>query len=1763
MAPRSFTLTIVKIIPVIAATFVILALLLWSILRVPLVRWGISDINKSMNGTLQVDRITFPYGTIVLHEPLLTLRDGTSVCRAKELSIRYSVKDLLIHRSFVGMVKDITLTAPHLSVIIDEKGKMNLSRLIEPQAKKLDIVPLLKKFSGSAIIKEGEIVYLDADKKTFRPSFAHVDCSLIPQEQGDFSVTLDALVKGTPLSSSLSGRGTVNFSSPHVAINIKGHEMEGSSWGNYLLRQTIMEVTKGSGDFTLTIRGASSALESLPSGIFLWGSLDLRDGEVFLRPLGSAFTDIDGHVEFNENYAQIERGRARLGGSQLELSGQIFGFKDPSLDFDIAFKDFDIAPLSHLKGIKGIPRLKGKLSGALHLGGDPQFPIIEGRLSLPRGSVDGRSFEDVALEGRYTTAGIKITSMHSTMGGGQYSGHGWVFPQSEHLLLDISGHDAPFTFDAGKGGTVAGKTRFKVNLLGTFKNPTIVGQAWSDNLTLAGEHYDAGTAAFLMQGPTIILKKGLIGKNGGLFSASGIVDMADRRFDLFLEASSFPLPQAGPLIGAVSCTANLFGTTNAPMFYGIVGSQKFQYGDLALENLTIPLKSDGSFVSLAPSSAIWKGSPVRFSGGMALGREPYLEMAVITDRLSLSNLPAAGSLSLRGNGMGEARISGGPSVGYLCRGNALIDGGKVFGSAWLGSSKKWVACLSSSKVPLKTLVYEGKSPAEGILDEGEALLMGNGRNMTLDCSASFLGSKIVGFPLSTLYGSLSYAPPMVMFTSADLRGVAGRLSLAGSMDTRAGTYKFSTDSAALDVGYLAKNLDFAMVSPTLGVSMRSLMGKEPWPSIEGLARFNGTLSGDMKSPRFEGVIALDEGLYRNEILAFQTQVSALPQSAFFRNLSLRMGRSTFTGFGEVAYRPDLSFDFSVTSSRGDVGKLIAFSPWKDMAVTGDLDGDFRVRGKPADLLIDGSMILTRASFNGQPVKEMRATFRSKDSDLSIENMVVQLSSGQVEGSGKITKGGGIELSLKGADFPLGEIESLRTSLGKVDGKADFDIIIGGTRAAPEVKLNFKARDIDAGSLHFDSSEGSVAWKEGRLSFDSLILRSGEGSYDLRGLVEFPDKKIPLSKEAWLVAQEGKALPLFDIAAEVKKGRSDILLKLLSEELEKNIKGTIDGRFSLKGNLKDPSLDVDVVLREGRLRDIPLISALSKVRYDNHRYQSVHIDLATKDSSVSLNGELNATEGNDVSIVASNLDLATFSFLLPHKFDLGGIIDVNARLSGDLHLPDLISDLKIKNGHVGGFNFDGLQGKIMATKGILSLKDFYILEKGSRIALNGTVPLMFADNRMVTTAPLEIKADLKEDDLDLFSLIIPLEGKTQGTLLGTMGVYGMYPDIMVEGFLSIKDGELQPRILKKPITNITTLVQFFDSKVAIKNLEGRMGQGHFAIGGEIDFSNSALKNVDLKVAGKDLAVFAQEYFSGIADIEGTLKGDGSQQVLTGKIATRNATFHIPTSDLTRDPEESEHLIKKFKESLPGGVRNIFAKVDLELGNDTWLTFLSSSLLTRGSLSVVGQVPEVALVGEVDLYRGTFNIPLLETPFKVYQGKAYFDGQGWSPYLALNAEATIGQYQITMDMTGKVDNPRIELTSEPPLRQDAIERMVSGNPMATSLSAGAVQTDLMATRLAERLLDVNLVQPLFQAIGRTFSLSDVSLEYSYGKTYTMRIAKALDPKERLLLTYERIMGNFGEIDRLWGLEYRYKRGMLIRISQNDQGNSYIWLQGRYGF
>jgi autotransporter translocation and assembly factor TamB len=1747
------------IIPVSVATLAILAVLLVSLYLPGRIR---REIEQSLNGSFSSQRISVLLNEMVIESPIVKSSNGSDFFSAKRLVVRYSPLSLLISRNSLSALKGIEISEPSVNLVRDRRGSWNHAGLF----KKAKAPLALEAMKASMSVTGGTVRVRDVGTG-FSRVFTAVRLRVAPGRSRPYELAMTA-VDDKDRSCRYEIAGSLDLSKPRLEAVIDGASVDIAAWTS-MLPKSDWKVKGGRADIRLTLRGRADSLSGLEKSLFLTGSSTVRDGVLVYGPIKLAFDHIGGMIMLTGESMEFRGLKGLCEGAAVSVSGDLTGPGDPLLDLSVDVESLDVKRIKSLRShlpLDGVVSFHGRVLGMA------KDVTVTGRCIVPGGTVNGMAVKNAMVEGTYTSAGIQIKKLVSNVNGGEIEGYGWLFPEEKTMLFSLKGKGSPLDESLKSVGKVSGTADFNVSIFGGFAKPLVMGQTVVGALTVGRERFSRGGARFLYQNDTLFLTQGAIERGGGLLNATGLVDLKSEKLDLLMKASKFPIggvavPKVGALNGDVSGTAKLCGSFSTPSAYGFLGSPRVTMSSsgssTVLEDLKLPFEWSGAVLSVPAGSARWGNMPVSVKGSVATDSTSFMSMSVRMPDLNISSLmshiPGAPPLAVRGRGGLALCLVGNPELGLLWRGAGNLEKGAVTTSGWLlpSGDMNWLSCLSMSNVPVGSMVNmkSSRGALKGVLDEGDLLLRGHGDTLQMGVNLSFLGGSVLGFPVSSFCGDMTLRGKNLSIADADLSGARGRLSLSGNVDSAKGNFDLSTLGSALDFEYLLSHMD----TGTLGMSYPEELRRE-WTSIQGIGEVKGRLSGSLAMPCFNGLVGLREGVLHNEALAFRSRVDSNPDFSRFDDFFLKIGRSTYEGRGKITYRPRLAYDLSLKADRGDISRIIAFTPWKDMALKGELSGDFSLKGEPGRLLLDGTMELGNAVLLGQPVDSVKAVIRSQSDNVYFENLEVALPEGVIKGSGTVSKSGALAFHFTSTALPLSELTVLSPYLGKASGTVNMAMDIGGTKLSPEMTADFTADDVSFHNQKFGHGEGKFTLKKGVIDIESLSLINGDEKYRLSGHISFPGGKVPLMKDEW---RASATAPRLDISGEVANGNLTTIFHFISDTLKKEMVGSVDGTFALSGTLADPAFSVDCALREGRIREVPLKKAVVRMNYGAG---TLHIDdlvMMTKDGSVHLAGDVNGKDGNSIALEMQNMDLRVLSTLYPMKFPLGGIIDLKAKISGMMQFPDIASEIKVKNGFIGGFDFEGLQGRIEADKGVVSLKDCYIIERGSKVSLRGSIPLMVQDKKLVSTAPMEIKADLKEDDLDLLSLMIPMDGKTSGSLNGKLGIFGVFPDLVMDGKVMIKDGEFQPAFLKKPVTGFAALVRCANEKIDIKKLEGRLGSGTFTVGGEIDLSKLSFAFGDLTIKGKDLAISAKKYFNGIADIDATLKREGDSQVLLGSIKARNSTIHIPTEDLMRDPEENAKFIKSLKESVPPQLRSILVKVGLTLDDDTWLTFLTSSFLTRGSLSVMGRMPDLALVGEVDLFRGTLNLPFLETPFKVYQGKAYFDGEGWSPYLAVDAQTTVGKHIVYMDLEGKMDNPKVNLTSEPPMQQDAIEKMLAGSVYSSFVPAGALSADAMTTRLAERVLDLNIVQPLFHAIGKTFALSDVSLEYTYEGNWSVKLAKALDRREQMLVTYESLKGQYGELHRLFGLEYRFKKGMLVRVSQDETGKSYFWLQTRHPF
>jgi autotransporter translocation and assembly factor TamB len=240
------------------------------------------------------------------------------------------------------------------------------------------------------------------------------------------------------------------------------------------------------------------------------------------------------------------------------------------------------------------------------------------------------------------------------------------------------------------------------------------------------------------------------------------------------------------------------------------------------------------------------------------------------------------------------------------------------------------------------------------------------------------------------------------------------------------------------------------------------------------------------------------------------------------------------------------------------------------------------------------------------------------------------------------------------------------------------------------------------------------------------------------------------------------------------------------------------------------------------------------------------------------------------------------------------------------------------------------------------------------------------------------------------------------------------------------------------------------------------------------------------------------------------------------------------------------------------------LDLSLGSEFFVNALSSRVRTVGDLQIRAFDGVAKVYGQVALSRGVIRIPFYDASFRVRQGLAIFDGPLVPRLEEVEAVADLGGYRITARANGRYpDTFSLDLYSDPPLPQSELSRIaiLGGLPPAVTSatdpnSSQSALGTLGATGAS--FLSGMLTNRLTEQIANTFFLSELSFDYIPPATYAVKIAKALDPNDRFLLTVTRIIRDSGQNENLYGIEWRFTRSFLLRTAFDQLARFRFWVQ-----
>lgn len=321
------------------------------------------------------------------------------------------------------------------------------------------------------------------------------------------------------------------------------------------------------------------------------------------------------------------------------------------------------------------------------------------------------------------------------------------------------------------------------------------------------------------------------------------------------------------------------------------------------------------------------------------------------------------------------------------------------------------------------------------------------------------------------------------------------------------------------------------------------------------------------------------------------------------------------------------------------------------------------------------------------------------------------------------------------------------------------------------------------------------------------------------------------------------------------------------------------------------------------------------------------------------------------------------------------------------------------------------------------------------------------------------------------------------------VVGPWTEPEVLGTGTIRDGSFRVEGFPHALSEVAGSVAFDRRTLRIAEVIGRMGGGDAVVSGSISIEDAEFAATDLRVQLTDSRFQYPSDLTATVDADLRILGDQNGRLLSGDVQLDEAVWSreyelfasiLADVNSVARPDEAEasgflddlRMDVRVETVSPFAVRNSIFRLDAEA--DFGLRGTAGSPAVLGHADLVG--------GEV--YFGAHR-------FQIVAGRADFiDPAGIEPVFDIEAEASVRSYRVRLSASGTAEHIDPSLSSEPPLREADIFRLLAGAPEQDLLRAAG--DDELAATSAASLLSQQLSNMIGRRAGRVFGIDRVSID-----------------------------------------------------------------------
>ena len=353
------------------------------------------------------------------------------------------------------------------------------------------------------------------------------------------------------------------------------------------------------------------------------------------------------------------------------------------------------------------------------------------------------------------------------------------------------------------------------------------------------------------------------------------------------------------------------------------------------------------------------------------------------------------------------------------------------------------------------------------------------------------------------------------------------------------------------------------------------------------------------------------------------------------------------------------------------------------------------------------------------------------------------------------------------------------------------------------------------------------------------------------------------------------------------------------------------------------------------------------------------------------------------------------------------------------------------------------------------------------------PADWAKNpELLVDEPISARVDLPRLDLSRFTTLLPQARQLSGFLTGNVVVAGKMGKPEVKGELNLAGGSLVFKDDRFPaIENLAVAIGLALDKITLKSLKTTVAGGTLSGDGSLAMNAGKPGNLDFKLRGDHLPLLRNDLLILRANLDLRLLGPWGNAVLSGNIGAVDSVFYrdielLPIGTPFNAPSAAAlpkiDPPKSQGASMPEPFRNWGVNVVVRTQDPFLIRGNLATGEVNGSIRMGGTLGNPQPDGSLRVtgFRAILPFSTLVVPSGTV---SFTPATGFDPILEIRGTAEPRPYRITVYAYGRMSDPQLVLTSNPPLPDNEIMTL-----LATGTTTSGLENPQAASSRAMQLL-----------------------------------------------------------------------------------------------